>query len=242
MALINCPECGREVSDTASVCIHCGFKLKEEAEFASPIQQVEISSINLKSKKLKKLIVFLIVIAILAVTGTFTYKYFENKKINEAKEDYQSVMSTFQLEVISGAAGAETVCNLTHSVWSNCIYEKDDPETDKYTKSYDSIFYSDFNTALSNLYADESFIEKIDSIKKNQETVKNTYKILKDYPDGYNEYYDICSEVYSLYKDFTALAVSPSGNLKSYTENFNTLDTDFMSAYNDLTEAIEDFE
>lgn len=27
MALINCPECGKEVSDTAKKCIHCGYKL-----------------------------------------------------------------------------------------------------------------------------------------------------------------------------------------------------------------------
>lgn len=29
MALINCPECGREVSDRAEVCIHCGYPLQE---------------------------------------------------------------------------------------------------------------------------------------------------------------------------------------------------------------------
>lgn len=27
MALIKCPECGREVSDKAKACIHCGFPL-----------------------------------------------------------------------------------------------------------------------------------------------------------------------------------------------------------------------
>lgn len=29
MALINCPECGKEVSDRAQVCIHCGYPLSE---------------------------------------------------------------------------------------------------------------------------------------------------------------------------------------------------------------------
>ncbi len=29
MALIKCPECGREISDKAEVCIGCGFPLKE---------------------------------------------------------------------------------------------------------------------------------------------------------------------------------------------------------------------
>lgn len=29
MALINCPECGKEVSDTVESCIHCGFKIEK---------------------------------------------------------------------------------------------------------------------------------------------------------------------------------------------------------------------
>lgn len=31
MALINCPECGRQVSDKATTCIHCGYPLSSEA-------------------------------------------------------------------------------------------------------------------------------------------------------------------------------------------------------------------
>lgn len=30
MPLIKCPECGREISDKAKQCIHCGFPLEEE--------------------------------------------------------------------------------------------------------------------------------------------------------------------------------------------------------------------
>lgn len=32
MALINCPECGKEVSDKIEFCIHCGFPLRESSE------------------------------------------------------------------------------------------------------------------------------------------------------------------------------------------------------------------
>lgn len=32
MALINCPECGKEVSDKIEFCIHCGFPLRELSE------------------------------------------------------------------------------------------------------------------------------------------------------------------------------------------------------------------
>lgn len=30
MSLIKCPECGKEISDKATVCIHCGYPIKEE--------------------------------------------------------------------------------------------------------------------------------------------------------------------------------------------------------------------
>lgn len=29
MALIKCPECGKEISDTSKRCVHCGYKLKK---------------------------------------------------------------------------------------------------------------------------------------------------------------------------------------------------------------------
>lgn len=29
MALINCPECGKEISDKSKQCIHCGYPLEE---------------------------------------------------------------------------------------------------------------------------------------------------------------------------------------------------------------------
>lgn len=32
MALIKCPECGKEISDKANACIHCGYPLNERKE------------------------------------------------------------------------------------------------------------------------------------------------------------------------------------------------------------------
>lgn len=42
MALIKCPECGKEVSDRAAACIHCGFPLHEKVvEESSEIQMIK---------------------------------------------------------------------------------------------------------------------------------------------------------------------------------------------------------
>lgn len=39
MALIKCPECGREVSDKASTCIHCGYPLSELSQQKPQVSQ-----------------------------------------------------------------------------------------------------------------------------------------------------------------------------------------------------------
>lgn len=36
MALIDCEECGKEVSDKATACIHCGAPIEKEEEYAPP--------------------------------------------------------------------------------------------------------------------------------------------------------------------------------------------------------------
>lgn len=50
MALIKCPECGKEISDTAKNCIHCGYVLKEDSNIAHP-QTVIIAPEKGKSAK-----------------------------------------------------------------------------------------------------------------------------------------------------------------------------------------------
>ncbi len=40
MALIKCPECGREVSDKAQACIHCGCPLNDEIDMKSMYNKV----------------------------------------------------------------------------------------------------------------------------------------------------------------------------------------------------------
>ena len=44
MALIKCPECGKEISDTAKNCIHCGYALKEENNAEPPQTVIHIEA------------------------------------------------------------------------------------------------------------------------------------------------------------------------------------------------------
>lgn len=49
MALINCPECGKEVSDKAKVCINCGYPIYEYV-----LEQKEVKEIKINSGEIKK--------------------------------------------------------------------------------------------------------------------------------------------------------------------------------------------
>jgi len=42
MALMKCPECGKEVSTAASTCPHCGYPLKKEAQISYQTMTVKI--------------------------------------------------------------------------------------------------------------------------------------------------------------------------------------------------------
>ena len=53
MALINCPECGKEISDRVKACPNCGFPLQEET---NEVKQVEITNVKIDKKKTKKLL------------------------------------------------------------------------------------------------------------------------------------------------------------------------------------------
>lgn len=54
MALINCPECGKEISDNAEKCIHCGCPIKAHAEQGKVIFQTSNDYIALLAKYIIK--------------------------------------------------------------------------------------------------------------------------------------------------------------------------------------------
>lgn len=71
MALINCPECGKEISDQSQVCIHCGFPLSDPAHIA------EIGTPTPKNKKNPlKIIAFVLWVTLFLTFAVFTVLYF----------------------------------------------------------------------------------------------------------------------------------------------------------------------
>ena len=51
MALIKCKECGKEISDAADSCPHCGFPLKQESNNDENITKKQMEEIVKDSEK-----------------------------------------------------------------------------------------------------------------------------------------------------------------------------------------------
>lgn len=110
MALIICPECGREVSDKAEICPHCGIKIAGNADILNKQQAVApvVNSVSPQTqppatpklpagndkngKKSKKVLIASFVFA-LAVVGA-GYYFYSSSQAEKEQEDYEYAMQS----------------------------------------------------------------------------------------------------------------------------------------------------
>ena len=78
MALINCPECGKEVSDRASTCIHCGYPMAAMPKPANMQADLPVQNdSNVKHKWLAIVLkIFKIVITFIGKAIKFVFIWF----------------------------------------------------------------------------------------------------------------------------------------------------------------------
>ncbi len=245
MALINCPECSKEISDKVKSCPNCGFPFDDalsQNEETKP-QQVELTGVKISGGKHKKTALFIILsIAIIATIFLGIKKHNEKKAQLAYQEEFNRYidnLNTAQILMLSGGSDAEGLCNLTGKVWYNAIYEKKDSTTDKYTRP-SGYFVSDFNTALANLYDASTTKATKEDIESNQILVKDMMKELQNPPEGLEKCYETVTELYTAYKGLTDLAISPTGSLTSFSESRNTKISNFMDLFDKLDNQIPD--
>lgn len=228
-----CEECGIELPEGVEACPNCGcpVSIQEDVVEESP-QKVEVTSVKLQpiAKNTKKFIVIAVVAIIAIIAAIFIGNNVKQQKLAEEeaqrKEAYASNLETTSFTMLMGAIEAEDAGNLIKKVWYNKIYDEYDSETNKYTRGA-----SDFNEALSNLFSDSEFRVTLSSIETNQDTVAGMMKKLKNPPEEYEDAYDAIKELYDAYTKLTNLAISPSGSLQTYSENFNAADTEVVNCY-----------
>lgn len=241
MGLVYCPKCGEKISDKAISCPYCNFAFSKQnivkceecgMEYESNLSacpkcgcpKPSFTEKTQKSKH-KGIIISIISVALIAV---FILGFSISQKAKGS--EYYSNMETVSYTMLDGAAKAETTGNLIKSVWYNAIYEERDTETDKYTMKNGKFVY-DFNDTLSNLFADESFDNSISEIELNQSEVTDLMKKLKNPPKKYEEAYAVLKTYYDNYMKMTKSVISPTGSLQTFSEDFNTYDSDTVNSF-----------
>ena len=222
-----CEECGCELEDNITICPKCGYPVPESEE-------------QKKRKKKKKIIISVIAILVLVVAIIAIVCVVDLTKQKKAEEaaaaqeaarvqavnDYASNLELVSFTMLTGASIAEEAGTLIHDVWYDTIFDEYNADTSKYTSGN-----SDFNDSLSELFSDEEFQDKIESIESNQATVKNLMQELTNPPAEYEEAYDALKDYYDAYLELTNLVISPSGSLQSYTNDFNEADSNVVKYY-----------
>jgi uncharacterized OB-fold protein len=235
MSLINCPECGKEISDKVKACPHCGFPFEVVSEDGERMQKVEISSVKLQplnSAKSKKIIIGIVSIIAVAVIAVGAYSLIKAQQHKETFNEYVDKLEEIRLLMLVGASKAESMNNLTAKVWMNSIHEDSDSETDKFTKDSRGWFHDDFNIALSALYFDSNTQEIISEIEDNQEIVQEKMKEFQNPPEGLENCYQTLTEMFSAYRSLTDLAVNPTGSLQSFSTEKNERVDKFLELFN----------
>ena len=222
MALVSCPECGKEISDAARSCPHCGHPIAQEP------QPQDMPPAPRKSKR--AIIIAACVLALVAVVGIFVGV--QQKRASD-RAAYIASLNELRAQTIRGGSVAEKMCNLTKQVWYNTIYEERDSITDKYTRS-GGVFHDDFNTSLSLLYAEDNTATVISGLQASRELVDGIMADLQNPPAEFASCYEAADSLYDAYCGLIDLAVSPSGSLKTYSENFSKYDEDLLKYYNKL--------
>ena len=91
------------------------------------------------------------------------------------------------------------------------------------------------------LFKDSDFKKDISDLKDSQEEVREDMKYLTNPSDEWKQGYEAISNFYSDYITFTNMAIDPTGNLTSYTQDYNemisTISTDIetMKIYTDTS-------
>jgi ABC-type Na+ efflux pump permease subunit len=250
MALVNCPNCGKKISDKAEQCPQCGYKFAKNnktgicAECGAEIgcgntecqncgcPVSKIITVEHKKSKAKSIVIVSLILAVIVGIGCIFVSQIR-------KAQYEEYLSLATATMLQSSIKTEKAGNLINSVWYNTIYEKDDSETDKYTKTNIGNFNEDFNTSLSVLFDDENFKSSISEILNDQLKVTELMKTLKNPPNNYNDAYLGIKALYDSYVKFTNLAINPTGSYNSYSEEFSNLDKEILNNYNAIKIYIE---
>lgn len=93
MALITCPECGKQVSDKAASCPHCGIEIIKELSINKEGQRQE------KKKHRRNIIIVIVSVCVVSTFAVLAYHYLGDTTLERPKqltlEEYKQLSDDF---------------------------------------------------------------------------------------------------------------------------------------------------
>ncbi|MBQ8576016.1 MAG: zinc ribbon domain-containing protein [Clostridia bacterium] len=105
MALISCPGCGKQISDSVKTCVHCGRKLTEKDKLKNNIDKNVIVTKSFISKNKKLFKIILPILLAIIVVGIIVYAMWYNSGVQVSRRLAEAAAATLedtreQLEVL----------------------------------------------------------------------------------------------------------------------------------------------
>ena len=257
MEMIQCPNCKKPISDLSSVCVHCGFDLKNEVKktcgkcgtelsrndtvcpkCGHPVEMTSQQTYQAPKDDSQNVVTYgrivAVVLAIVTVIGVVAFTFSQKNG-----ESYGEQFTFTVYSILASGTEAEECGNLIAKVWNNAIFEVRDSETDRYTRP-NGVFAGDFNDALLNLMADSDFSERLNSIEESQIMIQALIHDLDDPPSGYKEAYEALLDLNDAYMELIELVINPSGSLKTYQNDLIAADNETADCYREVSIYLEE--
>ena len=211
MALVKCPECGKEISSQLKKCNNCGYKLKQ-----------------VDKKKIKKFGIIGVILTVLIIVSVIVGINISKNNQEKIDKEYHDQLVVTGSKIYVNGLVSSLYCYDIGQVWYKAIFDDFSYWDDYYQYRSD-----DFNTSISKYLTINK--DKIDSLKKQQDEIKEEVLKLQNKPNQkYKEAYDKMIELYGAFNNLVDQATSPSGTYRDYVSKYNQYSEDLNAAYEQL--------
>lgn len=221
MALINCSECGKEVSDKSQHCIHCGNPIAFNNE------NTQVRESKTKKKKNRKGLVLLFTFVLIVAAGV---GYFFINQLEQKEADYRAkLIETYGLMGFSNVVSGNVITTVG-DIWHDAIYKESNTNTFDFLYD-DDMRRLDFNDAIDKYYSDTKSKNEISKIDSYLDDITIKMKELSNPPDTYQKAYEILDEMFEIMIEISNFAISPSGSYDEFGKTTSNLFSDFDVKY-----------
>lgn len=181
-------------------------------------------------KKTISILLIALLIAIISVS-------FSGCRFIEKHEYKDAVVNTVTI-MNENAATLDECGLLLLNVWHNAIYQERNNTTDKYTLE-NGKFVNDFNDALDNLYLDDEFINKLNTINDTQKELRKLRIKVEEPPKGAKKFNEPLLGMMDNYIKYSNIILNVQGSYNDVCAQINKCNNDF-GEYASQFEAYED--